>query len=93
MDIEDYEFSGSGVVGAMALFDGSVNVFVMGARDTTFTKDDIIAMAKAVNLTAHDIECAEYKALCADLDLADEQHFDEVVELTANKIKINKRIN
>ena len=32
MNIEDYEFSGSGVAGAMALFDGSVNVFVMGAQ-------------------------------------------------------------
>ena len=93
MNIEDYEFSGSGVAGAMALFDGSVNVFVVGARDTTFTKDDIIAMAKAVNLTAHDIQCTEYKALCADLNLADDIHYEELVKIQANKIKINKRIN
>lgn len=56
-------------------------------------KCDAIALAKHFNLTAHDIECTEYKALCADLNQVDEDHFDELVKIQANKIKINKSIN
>ena len=67
--------------------------FYVHSECIEFDKHDVIMLAKHFKLTAHDIQCTEYKALCADLNLADEQHFDEVVELTANKIKINKRIN
>ena len=53
------------------------------------------------NNTLIDVEEAKYilsfisenKVLRDDLDLADEIHFDELVECRANVMKTNKRIN
>lgn len=59
----------------------------------TLHKQDIIAMAKAVNLNAHDIDCSEHKALCADLNQVDEDHFDELVEIQATVNNTNKSVN
>lgn len=93
MSISKHEFNDADVIDAM-MFNGGVHIEMSECNSqVSFTKADIIAMAKAVNLTAHDIECTEYKALCADLNQVDEDHFDELVEIQANKIKINKSIN
>ena len=94
MSIEDYVFSGD-IYPAKVLSANEVAV-VLETKDKPWMaldKGDAIALAKHFNLTAHDIECTEYKALCADLNQVDEDHFDELVEIQANKIKSNKSIN
>jgi hypothetical protein len=57
-----------------------------------FTKSDIVAMAKAVKLNAHDIDCLEHKALQLDSDILDEMHYDECVNLRAEIALLNQRL-
>ncbi len=91
MSIKDYEFS-SGMAKIVEHCVGGLIIDIPGGV-CLLSKQDIIAMAKHFKLNAHDIECSEHKALCADLNQVDEDHFDEIVEIQANKIKINKSIN
>jgi hypothetical protein len=58
-----------------------------------FTKSDVIAMAKAVKLNAHDIDCSEYKALSKYADDSDLEHFEEVESIQANIRNTSKGVN
>jgi len=72
---------------------GHLNGFSKEDKTVMINKSDVIALAKHFNLTAHDIDCSEFKALQTDADATDEAHFDEIVQIQADKIKINKRVN
>ena len=56
-------------------------------------KLDVIALAKSLKLTAHDIDCQAIKDMQDARDLADEIQFDEIVEIKANKIKTDRGMN
>lgn len=92
MSIENYGFSDSDVF-ALNYKDGIYLYDEHIDGNISINKNDSIALAKHFKLTAHDIECTEYQALCADLNQVDEDYFDELVEIQAHKIKINKSIN
>lgn len=96
MSIENYKFSDDDMLLLSNLDDDILHLTIRRGSIGSIlelNRLDVIAMAKHFKLTAHDIECTEYQALCADLNQVDEDHFDELVEIQANKIKINKSIN
>ena len=57
MGIEDYKFTGGGVICANTDGDGDITISTYADdTDAYFTKADIIAMAKAVGITNQDIK-------------------------------------
>ncbi|MEE8288969.1 MAG: hypothetical protein V3R25_06105 [Nitrosomonadaceae bacterium] len=56
-------------------------------------KHDVIAMAKHFKLTAHDIDCQEFKALQKYSDSADEESFDREAKIQSNVNSKNKSVN
>lgn len=57
-----------------------------------FDKDDVIAIAQEVKLTAEDINCPMLKAKQEELNEADVRHFDEVAELELKVRNLESRL-
>ncbi len=93
MSIEDYEFSGDICPPKVLNANQTAVVLETIGKWLALDKNDAIALAKHFKLTAHDIECSEFKALQDYSNQADEDHWDECIKIQADKNKINKRLS
>lgn len=93
MDFDDYEFMDMASPEVLSANDTAVTLNVKDLRWLALFPEDVIALAKHFKLTAHDIDCSEFKALQAYSDQADEDHFDECAKIRASVNNINKRIS
>ena len=54
-----------------------------GHGHISLSRNDVIEIAKMININAYDLDCSEYKALRDDFSLAEEEWFNESAELRA----------
>ena len=54
-----------------------------GHGHISLSRNDVIEIAKMININAYDLDCSEYKALRDDFSLAEDEWFNESAELRA----------
>ena len=62
-----------------------------GHGHISLSRNDVIEIAKMININAYDLDCSEYKALRDDFSLAEDEWFNESAELRAKIVLLEQQ--
>ena len=77
-----HKFNGIKVVAACDKSSVTI-IHSQGHGYISLSRNDVIEIAKMININAYDLDCSEYKALRDDFSLAEDEWFNESAELRA----------
>ena len=77
-----HEFKGINPVAACDKSSVTI-IHSQGHGHISLSRNDVIEIAKMININAYDLDCSEHKDLLDDFFLAEEEYFYESAELRA----------
>ena len=85
-----HKFNGIKVVAACDKSSVTI-VHSQGHGHISLSRNDVIEIAKMININACDLDCSEYKALRDDFSLAEDEWFNESAELRAKIVLLEQQ--